>query len=293
MPTLQDIQAATLDDSKALASILRQCMVLASDLKSEDLRQWVSHELNGYRGDVELPAYRILSAPAVGHLVGPAGAQYQNYTIAAMLLPDGWRNRAERTDFRQSIGELEQIVAKNDATTPLMSPWSGELVALMQDKFGGFQLYAAWQIVSVSAVTGILETVRNRVLEFCLELAKTSLTTGHPNNNSTSAAAVTHLYQTIIMGDVSGQVATGPGAVQTSTVITNDFASLATALRELKVPAQEISTLQLALDADRASAASGTIGPKVASWLAEVAGKVTNGVVVGAIVLALKAYLGL
>ena len=66
MSLLQDIQAAAINPETDVTDLLRMCMILAARLKNEDLRKWVSQELNGYKPPADLPSYRIVKSGSFG-----------------------------------------------------------------------------------------------------------------------------------------------------------------------------------------------------------------------------------
>jgi AbiTii len=173
--------------------------VLAARLNNDELRAWVAKELNGYENAADVPEYRILDAPAVGHLAGPFGSGYQNMTIPAMVLPEDLRHYAEEIRLTQPIAAVEEL-GKGDGVVTCNS---GDLVAYMQSKEGNkfanrLILYGAWQTVSKASVHGIVDTVRNRVLEFALRLEKEAPAAGEPEmpGSRVSNATVSHLYPT-------------------------------------------------------------------------------------------------
>jgi len=47
------------DNQQPLTVLLRQCIVLAYDLKNEGLKEWANHELNGYPDPAKVPEYRM------------------------------------------------------------------------------------------------------------------------------------------------------------------------------------------------------------------------------------------
>ena len=63
---LQQIQSDLLNQEVALSTILRKAKVLASQLRSEELSNWVSQELDGYNSSANLPDYRIMSTGCFG-----------------------------------------------------------------------------------------------------------------------------------------------------------------------------------------------------------------------------------
>ena len=67
MPLIEDIRTHILDPKFPLTSILREALVLARKLRSEELTKWVNSELEGYKGNKEeLPIYRKYQAQSIG-----------------------------------------------------------------------------------------------------------------------------------------------------------------------------------------------------------------------------------
>ena len=60
MSLLREIQDAAVDGTSDLESLLRKCRVLATRLKHDELKNWVTWELDGYPAEVPLPDYRKL-----------------------------------------------------------------------------------------------------------------------------------------------------------------------------------------------------------------------------------------
>jgi hypothetical protein len=285
MSLLQDIQNAAVDAGVPISTLLRKCAMLAARLDNDELRGWVTKELNGYDNSDEVPDYRVIGAPATGHLAGPFGSGYQNITIPAMVLPDWARKYGEEVRFTQPIAAIEEL-GKGDGV--ISCPWPGDLIAYMQtpegNKFaGGLVLYGAWQSIARANVFGIVDTVRNRVLEFALRLEKEAPAAGEPDkpNSAVADATVTHLYQTIIHGDVVGNVATGSNAVQSTgpiTVAKGDIETLRRRLADFGVPQDEIANLEAAIAQDPPASAIGEKRRTIA-WLGGLAGKVFSGAV--------------
>src|SRR5689334_12658281 len=97
MSLLKEIQDAAVNDSTPLAVLLRKCMVLAATLDNDTLREWASHELNGYSSKEALdalPDYRKLHAPAHGSFSN-GYYWYDDLPIPASLLPKKSRHFGE------------------------------------------------------------------------------------------------------------------------------------------------------------------------------------------------------
>jgi hypothetical protein len=67
---LDDIIDLATDDKQSIAVLLRKCIILASQLKNEQLKSWANKELNGYDPDDNLPPYRTLKTLAKGNFYG-------------------------------------------------------------------------------------------------------------------------------------------------------------------------------------------------------------------------------
>jgi hypothetical protein len=283
MSLLHELQNAAVDATVPISTLLRKCAVLAARLDNEELRAWVAKELNGYESLEEIPAYRVTAASATGHLAGPWNSGYQNITIPPSVLPKWGRRFGEEVRFAQPIATLEDL-GKGEGVVSCR--WPGDLLAYMQtpkgNKFAdGMVLYAAWQTVAKATVIGIVDTVRNRVLEFALRLEKEAPAAGEPGEpgSAVPTATVTHLYQTIINAPVMGNVATGKSVVQTAgsiNVAAGDLQALRRALNDFGIPDKDVKDLESAIEHDPpAPTLEGK--PKTTAWLATIAGRVFSG----------------
>src|SRR5688500_2047333 len=111
MTLLQEIQGAAIDDAVSISTLLRKCAVLASRLENDELRAWVTQELNGYENSESVPDYRVLGAHATGNLAGPFGSGWTGITIPPIVLPKWGRKYAEVVKLVQPIASLEALCA--------------------------------------------------------------------------------------------------------------------------------------------------------------------------------------
>lgn len=285
MALLQEIQEAAVDDKVPISTLLRKCAVLAARLDNAEMQAWVSRELNGYDSIDDVPDYRVIGAAAIGSLAGPFGSGYNNITIPPMVLPEKMRRLATEVRFTQPIAELAAMAEGGGYIT---CPWPGDLLAYMQSKEGnkfenGLVLYDARQNVSKAAIHGIIDTVRNRVLEFALKLEKEAPAAGEPDKTGSkvSDAVVSHLYQTIIHGDVIGNVATGNQNTQTVgdiNIAKGDIGALTAKLREWGIPQPDINELQAAITEELPKEGTTLADkPKVKNWLMKTWEKTLTG----------------
>jgi hypothetical protein len=93
MGLLREIQDEVIDANQPLTSVLRKARVLADELDNDPLRQWASHELNGYPHEAELPPYRALRPVRVlGTFAGSFGHRVDNIPIPPQSVDERLRD---------------------------------------------------------------------------------------------------------------------------------------------------------------------------------------------------------
>lgn len=171
MNILKEIRDEIINDSISLSSILRKARVLASLLKHKEFEKWVQSELNGYKqDDPDLPEYRKLYAESVGDFSGPFQSGGRNMPIPTLNLPEYVQKFANDTAIIQGVKSIESLVAKGNSDTILVN-WPADMIALCQSKiYQHMNLYAARKTLSKNQFEQILDTIRNKLLDFILEL---------------------------------------------------------------------------------------------------------------------------
>jgi hypothetical protein len=276
MTLLRDIQNSAIDSNVRLSDLLRKCKVLATRLKNEELNKWVDAELNGYQSQDDLPPYRIIRCIAKGHFGGPFGAEMRNITIPASCLPEKKRAWAQSVHLIQPISSLEELVRSEGGN--LQCEWPGDLIASVGNKiYKGYSLYAAWLSIPNGAIVAILDTVRNRILNFALEIEKEAPDAGEapPNSKPIPEEQVSQIFNTIITGSVQN-VATGSSNFTQSgqfTVSQGDFTSLSSFLKSQGVPEEDIKSLQEAIKEDDKEKQPQGFGQKVSAWIGKMLSK--------------------
>ncbi len=306
MDLLADIQTAAVDPSHSVSDLLRKCQVLAFRLKHEPFKQWVAYELNGYPNEASLPTYRAdIHAQLKAQTVGPFGSGANNIEVPLSLIPESVRDEATRFAFYQGVAVLESLVvgAKTSGQNMIHSPFPVDVAARIQI-LQGHQTMRMWNEVPVSVVSGILDQVRNRALNFVLEIETENPAAGERTPAATQAeppvplARADMIFQTVIRG---GQVAIGPNASVQVAVVPGDRDSLMRYLEGLGVDPADRAELNAALDEDAAEAGTDEApGKRVAAWLGRVGlklassgGRISEGAVGGLIAAAVARYLGL
>jgi hypothetical protein len=205
MGLLQDIIESATDGTKPVSSLLRSMQVIAVRGQAGDLAAWVKKERDGYGPDDALPEYRgPFPTRVLAHLTGPFGSEAPNVPVPQIGFPDDARGLFT-VELRESMATIEELLSGEQPH--LSSPWSGDDIlytnALVQSgKVGtitGHRYATAYRDVPRTLVVGVVDAVRNRVLDLALELEQVApeldKPDGKPQENREQISAV---YQTVV-----------------------------------------------------------------------------------------------
>lgn len=285
MSLLREIQDAAIDANTDISVVLRRCKVLAVRLGNKEFESWVDKELNGYASNKELPEYRILKdVDSYGNFVGLT-KQLSGASIAPSLIPEEYRDLVTTMYFTEPISYYSSIVAKGTKKEDgqLISAWSGDLIALVDSKiYVDMICFGAWRQLSEGSFAALLDTIRNRILNFVLEIEKEAPDAGEtsPDKSQISPEKVTQVFNTIISGNVQN-VATGSTHFSQSgefSVVQGDIESLKKYLSTLGIAEEDLTELESAVKEDQNSGNQKGIGKKVTDWMSGMISKAGSGV---------------
>jgi len=173
---LAEIERDALDERTSITSLLRKCVVLGGRAGSAELRDWARRELNGYRGNGDVPEYRIVPAPL---RADGSNMRYhvRGAQISPLQLPDFAREDIkEVVHFTQGIGELEDLARRSNEHIDLGPPGASDLVVYIntQQAGSGLHIESLYWRVSTTQIRGILQHVRNILIELVAELLATT-----------------------------------------------------------------------------------------------------------------------
>ena len=183
MNRILEIREDLISGSEDLSNILRKAMVLAIEIELPELRDWVRRELNGYVDGDTIPSYRSMKPTNLGTFAGGWGRLNRNVRLPTFNLPEPVKQFAEHMEFYDGVAELQGMTEKT-----FNRPWPPEMVILSRDALpmeDGTVLIEANQPVPGYVVSGILGSIKNRLLDFILELDASDITpeTVPPNRN--------------------------------------------------------------------------------------------------------------
>ncbi|MCY4554833.1 MAG: hypothetical protein OXF79_00285 [Chloroflexi bacterium] len=277
MSILMDVRDDLVNDSATLANTLRKAKILASDLGVSEFREWVDAELAGYPDLTKLPTYRKFLATNIGTFAG-AAAVVRNVVLPTYGLPDAVKDYAANLLVHQGVGELEGML--NTESEQFQKHWPQEFVMLSQQATAltnGAILVAAHQPIPRSLIAGVLDNVKNKLLDFILSLQELNAQTDGDGTHNVPIGTVRNLFQININGD-HNIVASGENVHQeVSEIVPGDVGSLIDHFRQLGIDDTDLAELKVAVEAEP-SASNGTFGPVVHAWVGRMLMKAASGI---------------
>ena len=279
MTLIEEIQKDVVDSKSDLGTLLRKCKLLAARLGSRPLENWLLWESNGYPDDVDVPAYRIWPLELKGHFAGPFGSGIRNAPIPMVCLPEKVRDAYRNYKCQQSIASIEAMVKKAGKGTLHVS--TGDLaVVLGTDVYQHQNCVQAWAEFGVNNLIELLNTVRNRILDFALAIWKEAPTAGEGIGKTPpdiEPKRVTQIFNTTVYGGAANLVGSATNSLVSFSVSQNDFESLEKALRDNGVQTADIEELREAITTDNILQKGRGFGPRVSSWIAKMMKKSAEG----------------
>lgn len=279
MTPLEDIQNSAVDANSDLGTLLRKCKILAARLGSQPLEDWLVWESNGYPDNIDVPEYRVWSLQVKGHFAGGFGSGMRNAPIPLIFIPEEARKSYERYECRLSIASVEMTLATNKVGMVQVST-SDLAMALGTQVYQDQNCLQAWAEFSTAHFVELVNTVRNRILDFSLALGKVEPLAGQTKGTPAKeigASKVTQIFNTTVYGGSANLVGSAHESSVSFQILTNDFASLEKVLHENGLKNEDITKLRTAIDADKPRSSSQGFGPRVSSWIAAMTEKAASG----------------
>ena len=274
MSLLDEIRSDLVNESAELSNTLRKAKILASAIGLPEFREWVDFELSGYTDRSKVPSYRQFHPTNLGTYSGPGQSRLQNVVLPTFNLPDVVKDFAENMIFYDGVGALGAL-----DSNPGQIKWPQEFVLLAREAVqmsGGMILVDAHQPVPAYFISGILDQVKTKLLDFLLGLQEKNITSEDIANRAVEPETARNIFYITIHGN-RNVVASGEHVSQrVKSVEKGDIQSLLRHLRGFKVDDDALSDLETAISAEP-EAPDGKYGPKVMAWVGEMISKAVTG----------------
>jgi hypothetical protein len=166
MSLLRDIQSELADPGTDVTNVLRKCKILAAQLGSDEFGRWVDWELNGYPESQPTPDYRKLPCCYYASFMNAAWRR-DRVPIPSTVVPEEHRDSFEYVEFRQGVAKARTFI-ENGSGAMIQRP---ELIGAIQKAFSGnMNCYAVWTEMSNSDFEQMISAIKNRILDFVLQI---------------------------------------------------------------------------------------------------------------------------
>lgn len=180
------LQADCLDSGKSIVEILREAWVVARKLSLSEPQEWIEKELKGYKLGDEPPLHRLL----VGQI--RAWNPYHGWTPVVFDNPEEARHLS-KCYVGQPVGELEDLIKRG--TGPLEFPFDPTTLHRLMNSFD--VPVQPTRHLDRARVSGILDAVRNMVLDWSMQLEKDGIMGEGLIFNEQEKATASHSSYTI------------------------------------------------------------------------------------------------
>ena len=278
MNLLDEVSNDLVNESASLSNTLRKAKVLAGQISLPEFKEWLDLELGGYSGKDKVPEYRSVQPVNLGTFSGPFGSGVKNMAIPTYNLPDSVKEYAENLIIYDGIGALAGMLSQSSAA--FTRKWPPEFVILSQEATrlsGAMILVDAYQPIPQYFISGVLDNVKNKLLDFVLAMQESSITSEDLDNRTVKPAVARTIFNTVNVYGNNAVVASGETVTQEVTSVPRgDMDSLMNRLRELGVSDTDLTELKDAISSDP-DAPNGEFGPKLHAWMGRMVEKAASG----------------
>lgn len=289
MSLLRQIQDACINPQTDLTTLLRMMRVLAARLQSEDLVRWVSSELGGWASLDSVPEYRKFEAHNLGNFTN-GYYHHQSRELPYLPDPEGHFSALEEVIVTQGVAEVQALLnmALSNDTRSVQRPWPAAAVLLWNVTASKkrvlsatYQMSSAWSVITAARLNQILDSIRNRALEFVLEIEALNPDAGEalPGETRIEKEKVSQIFNFTINGGNNNLAAgstdvTQSLSVQVQSISKGDPESLRHFLLERGVPEEDAAEVTEIVKSEPATPTG--LGPRAKAWLATVPGKLAS-----------------
>jgi hypothetical protein len=277
MTLLDEIKLDLTNENAALSNTLRKAKILASKLRLPEIKDWLKYELEGYPDRYKLPEYRIFKAINFGTFSGPYQSIARNITLPVYNLPDSLKDFANKLRITEGIGELEFML--NNESKTIQRKWTQEQILIARENVemeNGMVLVDAYQPISESLIAGIIDNIKNKLLDFVLDLENSDINITDTINKQTEKDKIRNMFHINIYGN-DNIVTSGENISQNiEQVKPNDINSLLQYINSLGIDKEDMLSLKNAIKCDK-EPAPGNFGDRVKKWLGNIITKASSG----------------
>jgi hypothetical protein len=227
---IEELQRDALDSRVRVSDLLRKAKTIAHKLNLPDLSKWVGNELDGYPDVEKVPDYRLIRGQLKGnnpfHGWQPVFFNDNRIEEIVSRVPNG-----------QKVAEIEDLVRRGVGSGELMVSLNASMKQVLRNSTRSNIDFAV--IFDVSSAVGILDAVRNALLDWSLKLEQAGIM-GNGMSFSTEEREKAHETQAIYnIGHIetfTGNMGSGSGsfAVEGNVINVNSEAAILNLISKIR-----------------------------------------------------------
>jgi hypothetical protein len=266
-----ELQKDALNSNISIVQLLRKSLLISKKLNLTDFEKWINNELNGYDSVEEIPNYRIVRGDI------KAFNPYNGIWMPIYFEDSEEAEQLSSRKISQKITELEKLTVKEKHQ--LHVPFSKELEAKLVKRLKVPSTPVL--IIPNTSVFGIIESVRNIILDWTLKLEEQGILGDgikFSEEEKTTALTSNQINITNFQGFI-GNI-TNSSIIQKNKleVRKNDIESLKKYLiNELEIPVSDVDELEEAIKKDDIPKEKDKFGKNVSNWIGKAISKVASG----------------
>ncbi len=224
------LQQDAINKDIPVSDLLRKALVAATKLDNQEFLKWIDKELNGYTEE-PIPKYRSLT----GEL---KASNPTRGMVPIIFEKDEIREKLSIRDIGQPISELESLINNPNESSTLVSQLPPKVISKTSRAYGA----VPYLVISTAQVVGVIDVVRNIILEWSLKLEKEGvlgedLVFSEEEKKAASSQTFNINNFTGVIGDVSGE-----------NLQIGNYNQIHSKLKELGVPQNERMEIENILD---------------------------------------------
>ncbi|MBP1044419.1 hypothetical protein I6N95_25760 [Vagococcus sp. BWB3-3] len=151
----------------SLEETLQRLLIITNDLDINEIKVWISGELNGYSNITILPNYRKNVSQVIKYSGINGRFQMTNQTLPITAFPVEVREKIQNSTIIESISTIEKVLVDESKIGIDLTQFSGIIY-----EETGIKCYKIFQEYSQIALSSIVSNVKNKVLLILLDLEK-------------------------------------------------------------------------------------------------------------------------
>ncbi len=280
MNLLHEIKSSLVQDKTNLGPIFLKLRILAAQLGSNSLEEWIIHESRGYPEEYNVPSYRLVTVECRGTFCYPNGAIVQDYILPPFLIEKFAGEKFLTYKIRESVAVIDTLSTYKNVQID-----ASDLIPRLQGKFfPGSTCNAIKGVIPGPEIANAKYAIQNRILDFILELEKSipnlsdiNIENPIPSATDTSEKTTNIFNKTIVHGDYTSVSSVGKGANVIISIRKNDDKALTEYLVKCGIPDEDASEFVEIVKSEQSENIEKPLGEKAQLWVSKNIPKVMNG----------------